>query len=148
MTLKLKNLVFSEPTTILPATIDDHQDWQQHLRLRDTVATTLTAASDELGRCRRARAQFDQGLQEVAVQQLLEGDPAAMRDLDARIIAADAAILTAQTRVATAAESLKRLDARGVELWNVIVCALRGPVEAARRDVGRKLAKTLREAQV
>src|SRR5262245_58282512 len=63
------------------------------------------------------------------------------------MLAADAAIVTAQARVVTITEALTRLDVRGAELWWVILSEMRGKVEAAARDVVAKLGKTLRDAQ-
>jgi hypothetical protein len=99
-----------------------------------------------LGRCQRERAQVDLDTREAAVRQWLEEEPAAL-DMAARIAAADAAIVTAQARVATIAEALKRLDAHGERLRDVIVCELRGKVEIAARDVAKKLGMALRHAQ-
>jgi hypothetical protein len=135
-------------TSTLPASVDDHPQWVQHQRQRDALAATLAAATADVGRLQRERAQMDRDGHEADVQRLL-GDDAATVTPEAdrqRMLAADAAIATAQARVATITEALTRLDARGVELRNTLVWEMRATVETRAIEIVRALAQTLRDA--
>src|SRR5262245_26721357 len=99
-------------STTLPASVDDHPDLLKHQRQRSKLAATLTAATDDVARCQRNRAQAERDVQEAEILRLLVDDAArATPEADARIIAADAAIVKAEARVVTISEALKRLDA-------------------------------------
>jgi hypothetical protein len=130
-------------TSTLPViNVDLHPDWVRHQQQRDELATKLAAATDDANRLQRERAQAAHGVQEAEVLALLGIVPTVAPDA----IAADAAIVTAQARVATITEALARLDARGDQLRYEIVCEVGANVETAAREVVSKLAKTLRDA--
>jgi hypothetical protein len=150
--MALRNLAtaaFGKGTaTTLPASVDDHQTWRQHQRQREELAATLAAAMADVSRFQRERAQADHDAQEAQVRQLLGDEPATVApDAEARIVTSDAAITTAQARVAAITEAVRRLDARGEQLRNSIQSEMRGAIEASARDVVKKLGKALKDAQ-
>ena len=109
---------------------------------RDQLASQLWTAEEDVKRLQRERAQAEHDVREADVLRLL-GDNVATMAPDA--VAVDAAIATAQGRVAAIAVALKRLDARGAELRNSLVWQIRDQVEPAARDAVKRFAKALRD---
>ena len=131
-------------TSTLPViSVDDHPDWLRHQQQRNELATALTEANDDVTRLQRERVRAEHDVREADVLRLL-GDNVATMAPDA--VAADAAIATAQARVAIIAEALHRLDASGAGLRNVLTWQMRGPIEASARELVQNLAKALRDA--
>jgi len=130
-------------STLLVISPEDHPDWQRHQQQRDQLARQLGTAEEDVKRLQRERVQAEHDVREADVLRFL-GDNVATMAPDA--IAVDAAIATARGRVATIAVALKRLDARGAELRNSLVCEIKAAKEAAARELVKKLAKSLRAA--
>jgi chromosome segregation ATPase len=123
--------------------VDDHPDWQKHQLQRNDLATKLRTAEEDLRRLQHERSQAEHDVREADVLRLLGDNVATMAP---EAVAIDTAIAAAQTRVATLAQALKRLDARGDELRNKIIWELTPIVEAAARERVKKLGAALRDA--
>lgn len=129
---------FSKSPVILPSSVEEHPDWLRHQRQRDDLATALSAATADVSRFERERAQADHDVQEAQVLKFLGEEPAtAAPDAEARIVEVNAAIATSQARLAAIAEAIRRLDARGDALRSTIQSEMRGAIEASAPTLSR-----------
>ena len=131
-------------TSTLPLiNADDHPDWRRHEQQRNELANKLWAAEEDVKRLQHERGRLNRDVHEAAVARLL-GDNVATVAPDAAAV--DAAIATAQALVATLTEALKRLDARGDAIRWSLVAEMTPIVEAATRELVKKLGTALRDA--